>query len=70
MLPDTWTHHRARIAARKRHYGPDADVSDLARDLRAARAEDYIRGLVTAEPPLSVEQRAHLARLLVPGGGA
>ncbi|MDP9397340.1 MAG: hypothetical protein M3P96_05725 [Actinomycetota bacterium] len=63
----TWTAERARLAAKKKH-DPNADVEDIRRDLRAARAEDYIRRVVDAAPPLTLEQRDRLATLL--RGGA
>jgi hypothetical protein len=55
----------ARLAAVERHH-PDADTSELRRQLRAARAEDYIRRLIDSAPPLTDEQRARLATLLHP----
>lgn len=56
----------ARIAAVERHH-PDADHSELRRDLRAARAEEYVERLVAeGEPRLTAEQRARLARILAP----
>jgi hypothetical protein len=59
----------ARLAAEERWH-PEADTSDLRRDLRAARAAQYIRDLTDSLPALTVEQRARLARLLLPGGAA
>jgi hypothetical protein len=56
--------HRARIAAKRRHHGPDADVADDIRNMRAARAEDYIRSLVASAPPLTPDQTARLRLLL------
>lgn len=58
-----WTHHRARIAGMKRQ-NPNADTTEAERDLKAARAEEYIRGLVETFPPLTGEQKARLAALL------
>jgi uncharacterized membrane protein len=63
----SWTKERARLAATRRHH-PDADTTDLRRDLRAARAEDYIKKLVDVAPQLSPEQRAKLAVLLLAPG--
>jgi hypothetical protein len=40
---------------------------------RAARyraAEERVRKIAAGDPPLTVEQRARLARLLLPGGAA
>lgn len=54
---------RARLAATVRHR-PESDHSELRRDLRAARLEDYIRRTVDAAPPLTDEQRDKLATLL------
>jgi hypothetical protein len=59
----TWTAKRAQLAATTRHH-PHADTTDLRRDLRAARAEDYIRKLVSSAPPLTDEQKARLGALL------
>ncbi len=65
----SWTHARARLAATRRHH-PDADTSNLERDLRVARAEDYIKRLIDDAPPPTPEQRAQLALLLRGGGRA
>jgi hypothetical protein len=63
-----WKQERGRHNALKR-YRPadDPALVDARRDLRAARAEDYIRKLVEASPPLTDEQRAGLAVLLRSG---
>jgi aromatic ring hydroxylase len=66
----TWQHHRARLAALRRHHGPGADTAEVERDLRAARAEQYVRQLVADEPPLTAEQRVRLVRLLTGAGDA
>jgi hypothetical protein len=65
------TRERARLAAAARHHPDDAEVLAAARDrLRAAVAEDYITRIVDTAPPLTAEQRARLAVLLLaPGGG-
>ena len=63
-----WTHHRAVVAAKRRHH-PDADVTEERRALRAARAEDYIKKLVDGAPPLTDAQRDRVA-LLLRGGAA
>lgn len=60
-----WTQERARYASLSRSRTPDdPDLLAARRDLRAARAEDYIKQLVDAAPPLSDEQRRHLAAIL------
>jgi hypothetical protein len=61
----------ARKAITTRHH-PDADTSDLDRDLAAAALEEHIRKIVDSAPPLSPDQRTRLALLLAPatdGGG-
>lgn len=64
----TWTAARARLNALQR-YRPagDPEVVAARSRLRDARAEDYIRKLVDAAPPLSEAQRSRLAVLLLQG---
>lgn len=59
----------ASIAATERH-NPHADTSELRRDLRAARLEDFIRVAVEAAPPFTDEQVAHLRALIAPAVAA
>ncbi|GAA1446383.1 hypothetical protein GCM10009641_69820 [Mycobacterium cookii] len=63
----SWTQTRSRIAHAKKA-DPKADVTDLRRQLKAERLEDYIQRTVDAAPPLSQEQRQKLAALLSGGG--
>ncbi len=57
------------IGAEFRHHGEQSPrLPGLRRDLRAARAEHYIRQL--AESDLTVEQRARLAAHLLSGTAA
>lgn len=65
----SWTHTRSKIAHAKKQ-DPSADVTDLRRQLRAERLEDYIIRTVDAAPPLTVEQRDRLALLLRPSSAA
>lgn len=69
----SWTQTRSRIAHVKRR-NPDADVTELRRQLKAERLEEHIRNIVDTAPPLTPEQRDRLASLLRPatssGGGA
>jgi len=58
---------RAQIGAATRHH-PDADTTDLRRELAAVKIADYIRSIVAEAPPLTQEQRDRLALLL--RGGA
>ncbi len=67
----SWTHERARVAALSRSRTPDdPDLANARRDLRVTRAEDYIRELVDAAPPLTDEQRLRLSALLHPSAVA
>ena len=69
-MPTSWTSERAKLAALSRHRSGDTQaLDDARRNLRAARLEDAIREAVDAAPPLSDDQRAHLARLLKQGDG-
>ncbi len=60
----SWTSTRAKLAGTLSR-NPDADVTELRRELRAERAADYIRELVDSAPPLTELQRARLAALLL-----
>jgi len=62
-----WTHTRSKIAQTKR-YNPQADVTELRRQLKAERLEHYIRTTVDAAPELSADQRRRCASLLRGGG--
>jgi hypothetical protein len=67
---DTKSRHlRATLASHARFRPEDTETADQLRsELRAARAEDYIKRLVDEAPPLTSEQRDRLAVLL--RGGA
>jgi hypothetical protein len=54
---------RSRVAHAKR-YHPDADHTDLERDLAAANLEAYIRRVVDQAPPLTSGQIERLRALL------
>jgi hypothetical protein len=58
-----WTTHRASVAAFERA-GNKPGAEQARQKLRSTRAEDYIRQLVEAAPPLTPEQRDRLALLL------
>lgn len=61
----SWTADRARVASLTRSRQPqDPDLISARRDLKAARAEEYIQQLVDGAPALSDEQRDRLALLL------
>ena len=64
-----WTVYRARHAALSRsRAADDPELIAARRDLKAQRLADYITRTVDAAPPLTDEQRAHLAALLSGGG--
>ena len=64
----SWTKTRSEIAHTVRR-DPNADTTELRRQLKAERLEDYISRVVDAAPPLSAAQRDRLALLLRGGGG-
>jgi hypothetical protein len=59
-----WTKTRSKIAQTVRQ-NPNADTTELRRQLKAERLEDRIRREAEADPPLTDAQRARLAALLV-----
>jgi hypothetical protein len=63
----TWTQTRSKIARTVRQ-NPNADTTELRRQLKAERLEDYVRRTVDSAPPLTEEQRARIAALLRSGG--
>lgn len=61
----SWTSERARYASLTRsREADDPDLLAARRNLRAARAEDYIRTVVAGAPPLTPEQIERLRNLL------
>lgn len=67
MATSSITSRRARLAALGRHRSAgDPEITEAARDLKEAVAEDFIRRLVAEAPPLSDDQRTRLASLLAP----
>lgn len=61
-----WTNTRAKLANELRR-NPDADVTDLRRQLKAERLEDHVKRVLDAAPPLTSAQRDRLAALLASG---
>lgn len=68
MQARPWTKVRSDIAVAK-HRDPNADVTELHRELKESRLADYISRVVDEAPALSTEQRDRLA-LLLRGGDA
>lgn len=77
MLSEESRKARARLAtavAAAQREGRDEEADELIRerrrDYRYHAATDYIRQVVDSAPPLTDDQRRHLARLLTDGGGS
>lgn len=67
-LSATAAHHRARIAALSRdRAADDPEIICARRDLAAARLADHVERVIADAPPLTGEQRAHIAALLSVG---
>ena len=64
-----WRKTRSQIAVAVRQH-PDADVTELRRQLKAERLAEHIKQVVDSAPPLNSEQRARIAALLTSGGDA
>lgn len=62
-----WTHTRAEIARTKKK-NPDADVTDLRRKLKAERLADHVERALADLPPLTLEERSEIARILLTAG--
>ncbi len=65
-----WTLVRSRYALAVRSGEPPEQLRALRAELRASKAEDYLRGVLAADPPITPEHRAELAALLLEHGGA
>lgn len=61
----SWTHTRSQIAHAKKK-NPNADVTELQRQLKAERLAEHIDRTVSAAPLLTAAQRDRLAALLRP----
>lgn len=65
----TWTHERARVASLTRsRSADDPELIEARRTLRATRLADHVTKALETAPPLTVEQRLSIARLLTGGG--
>lgn len=64
----SWTKTRSQIALTMKA-DPEADVTELRRQLRAERLEDHIKAAIDAAPPFTPEQLDRLAAILRPAGG-
>jgi hypothetical protein len=64
MLNAEARRHRARLAILTRHHPNSPEVEQARRALKFATAVQYVGELLAADPPLTAEQRVHLAKLL------
>jgi hypothetical protein len=62
-----WTHRRSELARTIRDH-PDADTTELRRQLKAERLEEHIKNLVNDAPKLTDAQRNRIALALLGGG--
>lgn len=60
---------RSRLASATR-YGRVEDAAEARRDLAVAKLEANIRAVTADAPPLTTEQRDHLAALILEGVSA
>lgn len=60
-----WRKTRSRIALTARDH-PDADLTDLRKQLKAERLAEHVAKVVDSAPPLTDDQRARIAGLLRP----
>jgi hypothetical protein len=58
---------RSKVAGLSRRQPERA--AEARRELKHAKAEEYIKRLIEEAPPLTAAQRDHLARLLRTGNG-
>lgn len=69
-METNWRSQRSRYASLTRsRSADDPELIAARRDLKASRAEEYVRALVEQAPPLTDEQRWRLAALLHPTPG-
>lgn len=65
-MPSDWTIRRARVAALSREHDDDSEVMRIARrELRAAFLEERVNRALAAQPELTPEERAHIAKVLM-----
>jgi hypothetical protein len=57
----------AKLSAEFRHR-PNGDHTELKRQLKAEVLEERVREVVDSAPPLTIEQRAKIAAILLTGG--
>ncbi len=64
-----WTLVRSQYALAQRRGDPPERLRELRAELRAARAEHYLRSVLAEDPPITAQQRRELAALLLEDGG-
>jgi hypothetical protein len=61
----SWTKARSELANEIQHHGPESPrIPGLRGELKTARAEEYLRRILTDPPPLTAEQLARLSGVL------
>lgn len=63
----TWQDTRSKIATTLKS-DPNADVTELRRQMRAEHLAAYVERVVSEAPPLSDEQKGAIAQVLQGGG--
>jgi hypothetical protein len=72
----SWTRERAKVAALSRcvatgeRPADDPELLEARRNMRALRLEEHVQKVIAEAPPLTAEQRDHIAAILRGGGGA
>lgn len=67
----TWTSERARVASLTRsRKADDPELLEAKRNMRALKLAEHVARVVAEAPPLTDEQREHVAALLRTGGAA
>lgn len=63
-----WRNTQAKLANATRNRRPETEVADLRRRFKYEKLADHVDEVINSAPPLSDEQRATIADLLVGGG--
>ena len=67
-MSESWTSERARVASLTRsRAADDPDLIEARQKMRLYKLVDHVRRVVDEAPPLTADQRATLAALLVGG---
>jgi hypothetical protein len=64
LTPGQWRRTRSTIAHARRR-DPNADTTELFRQMRAEKLADHIREVIASPPPLNEAQRSLVAAVLL-----